>query len=809
MKRIIKKVAVLGSGVMGSRIACHFAGIGVQVLLLDIVPKGVEPGAKPAEKNKIVNDALQAALKSNPSPVYTKDVVKRITTGNFDDNMKDIAPCDWVIEVVIERLDIKQQVYEKVEQFRKPGTLITSNTSGIPINMLSQGRSDDFKKHFCGTHFFNPPRYLRLLEIIPTKDTDKEVVDFLMHYGDLFLGKTTVLAKDTPAFIANRIGVFGIMSIFNSMEKLGLSIDEVDALTGPIIGRPKSATFRTADVVGIDTLVKVSRGVGENCPNDEAKDTFVIPAWLDKVVANNWLGDKTGQGFFKKQKLPVTSGSPEELKKDKEILVLDLNTLEYGPRAKVKFATLDAAKPVEDLKQRLKILFAGQDKAGEFYRQFHYTMFSYISFRIPEISDEVYRVDDAMKAGFGWEIGAFESWDVFGVAKTVEAMKAAGYKVAPWVDEMLAAGNTSFYKVQNGERLSYSPVTKAYASATASPTGGQQGAGSFIILSNYNDKIVWKNSNATLYDIGNDVVALQWNTKMNSIGSEVLEAVNKSIGIAEEKYKGLVIANDGPNFSAGANVGMIFMFAVEQEYDELDMAIRIFQNTMMRVRYSSIPVVVAPHGLCLGGGCEMNLHADKVFAAPETYIGLVEAGIGVIPGGGGTKEFALRAADDMHEDEPETITLKNRFFTIATAKVATSGFEAFDMGILRKGHDEIVMNQDRRIAEAKNAVIEMYDQGYVQPIPHKDIKVLGRSVLGALYAGINGMWRGGYATDHDVTVAKKLAYVMCGGDLSEQSLVSEQYLLDLEREAFLSLCGEKKTLQRIESVLKTGKPLRN
>ncbi len=805
MKRIIKKVAVLGSGVMGSRIACHFAGIGVQVLLLDIVPKGIAADAKPVERNKIVNDALQAALKSNPSPVYTKDVVKRIATGNFDDNMKDIATCDWVIEVVVERLDIKQQVYEKVEQFRKAGTLITSNTSGIPINMLSQGRSEDFKKHFCGTHFFNPPRYLRLLEIIPTTDTDAEVVDFLMHYGDLFLGKTTVLAKDTPAFIANRIGVFGIMSIFNSMEKLGLSIDEIDALTGPIVGRPKSATFRTADVVGIDTLVKVAKGVAENCPGDEAKELFNIPVWLDKIVANNWLGDKTGQGFFKKQKLPVTQGSPEELKKDKEIFVLDLQSMEYKPRIKPKFATLEAAKPIEDLKQRLKVLVAGQDKAGEFYRQFHYALFSYISFRIPEISDEIYRVDDAMMAGFGWEIGAFESWDVLGVAKTVEAMKAAGYKVAPWVEEMLAAGNTSFYKVINGQRLSYSPLSHSYSS----PTGGEEGAGAFIILSNYKDKTVWKNSNAALYDIGNDVVALQWNTKMNSIGSEVLEAVNKSIGIAEEKFKGLVIANDGANFSAGANVGMIFMYAVEQEYDEMDLAIRMFQNTMMRVRYSAIPVIVAPHGLTLGGGCEMNLHADKVFAAPETYIGLVEAGIGVIPGGGGTKEFAMRAADEMHEDEPETITLKNRFFTIATARVATSGFEAFEMGILRKGHDEIVMNQNRRIAEAKNAVIEMYDQGYIQPVQRKDVKVLGRSVLGALYAGINGMWRGGYATDHDVTVAKKLAYVMCGGDLSEQSLVTEQYLLDLEREAFLSLCGEKKTLQRIESVLKTGKPLRN
>ena len=428
MKRSIKKVAVLGSGVMGSRIACHFAGIGVQVLLLDIVPKDVEANAPIAQKNKIVNDALQAAIKSNPFPVYTKDVIKRITTGNFTDNMKDIASCDWIIEVVIERLDIKQQVYEKVEQFRKPGTLITTNTSGIPIHILSEGRSEDFKKHFCGTHFFNPPRYLRLLEIIPAPETDKDVIDFLMHYGDVFLGKTTVLAKDTPAFIANRIGVFGMMSIFNTMEKFNLSIDEVDALTGPIIGRPKSATFRTADVVGIDTLVEVANGVAKNCSNDEAKDLFKIPAWLQTLITNKWLGDKSGQGFFKKVKIPITEGSPEERKSDKEIYTLDLKTLEYIPRTKPHFDSVKLAEVVEDLKPRLKMLFAAKDKAGEFYRHFHYALFSYISNRIPEISDELYRIDDAMMAGFGWEIGAFESWDLFDVAATVKAMKDAGYR---------------------------------------------------------------------------------------------------------------------------------------------------------------------------------------------------------------------------------------------------------------------------------------------------------------------------------------------------------------------------------------------
>ncbi|MCG7855945.1 3-hydroxyacyl-CoA dehydrogenase/enoyl-CoA hydratase family protein [Flavihumibacter sp.] len=792
MKRKIKKVAVLGSGVMGSRIACHFAGIGLQVLLLDMVPKEAVESTEKAARNKLVNDALQAALKSNPSPVYSKDVVKRISTGNFTDNMKEIGGYDWIIEVVVERLDIKQQIFEQVEQFRKPGTIISSNTSGIPIHMMAEGRSEDFQKHFCGTHFFNPPRYLRLLEIIPTPHTSQEVVDFLMDFGSLQLGKTTVLCKDTPAFIANRIGVYGIMAIFGLVEKIGLTIDEVEALTGPVIGRPKSATFRTADVVGIDTLVKVAAGVADNCPADEQRAVFNIPAWLNKMVSNNWLGDKTGQGFFKKTKGPDGA---------KEILTLNLSTMEYGPRQRPKFATLEAAKPVDDLKTRLSMLVQGTDKAGEFYRHFHYGLFSYISHRIPEISDELYRVDDAMMAGFGWEIGAFESWDVMGVEKTVKKMKEAGYSVAPWIEDMIASGAKTFYKIENGKRLYYDVSSKGYKSLP--------GGDAFIVMKNFEGQTVWKNSACRTYHLGDDVLGLEWYTKMGSIGGEVLEGIQRSIGLAEEKYKGLVIANDTSNFSAGANVGMIFMLAIEQEYDELDMAIRMFQNTMMRARYSSVPVVVAPHALTLGGACELSLHADKVCAAAETYIGLVELGVGLIPGGGGTKEFVLRAADEMHEDEPENITLKNRFLSIATAKVATSAHEAFDMGILRKGNDEIVYNQGRRIAEAKRSVLEISESGYITPVQRTDIRVLGRSSLGALYAGINGMWRANYATDHDALVARKLAYVMCGGDLSEPTLVTEQYLLDLEREAFLSLCGEKKTLERIQGVLKTGKPVRN
>lgn len=786
---------------MGSRIACHFAGVGLQVLLLDIAPKDTNDAEKlkgfttdsAVVRNRIVNDALAATVKSNPSPLYHTSLLRNIKTGNFTDNMKDIADCDWIIEVVVERLDIKQSIFSEVETYRKAGTLVTSNTSGIPIHRMAEGRSDDFQKHFCGTHFFNPPRYLRLLEIIPTPFTDPEVVDFLLHFGSLQLGKTTVLAKDTPAFIANRVGVFSIMSIFNLLDKLELGIDEIESLTGPIIGRPKSATFRTADVVGIDTLVKVAKGVADNCLNDEAKATFTIPAWLESMTENQWLGDKTGQGFFKK--LPTNE------KGEKEIQVLNLKTLQYESRKKSKFATLEAAKPIDDLKIRLKALIAGQDKAGEFYRQFHYSLFSYISFRIPEISDELYRLDDAMMAGFGWEIGAFESWDALGVSKTTEAMRAAGYKLAPWVSEMLAAGNKSFYKLENGKEYYYDINSKNYK---AMP-GGE----AFIVMKNFENQTVWKNSACRTYHLGDDVLGLEWYTKMGSIGGEVLEGIQKSISLAESKYKGLVIGNDGQQFTAGANVGMIFMMAIEQDYDELDMAIRLFQNTVMRARYSSVPVVVAPHGITLGGGCELSLHSDKIVAAAESYIGLVELGVGLIPGGGGTKEFALRAADEMHPDEPETITLKNRFLTIATAKVSTSAVEAYDLGILRKGQDEICINQDRRISEAKKAVIDIFDSGYVTPVMRTDIKVLGRSALGALYAGINGMWRGNYATDHDVLIAKKLAYVMCGGDLSEPTFVSEQYLLNLEREAFLSLTGEKKTLERIQSVLKSGKPIRN
>lgn len=799
MKRHINKVAVLGSGVMGSRIAAHFAGIGVQVLLLDIAPKelneaetkrGLSLDSK-AVKNRIVNDALQSTLKANPSPVYTKDVIKNIRTGNFTDDMQQIGGYDWIIEVVVENLEVKKTVFEQVEKYRKPGTLITSNTSGIPIHLMAEGRSEDFKKHFCGTHFFNPPRYLRLLEIIPTPYTDQEITDFLMHYGDLYLGKTTVLAKDTPAFIANRVGVFSIMAIFHIMQEMGLSIDEVDTLTGPVIGRPKSATFRTADVVGIDTLVKVANGVAQNCPDDEAKDVLSIPPFLQKIVENKWLGDKTGQGFYKK-----TKGEG-----GKEILTLNLQTMEYGPRQKSKFGSIEAAKPIEDLKQRIRMLSAATDKAGLFYQQFHAYLFSYISHRIPEIANDIYKVDDAIKAGFGWEIGPFETWDLLGVEAGVKLLEEKGHTVATWVKDMLGKGIKHFYKIDNGKKFYYDITSQAYKLLP--------GADTFIILENLSGNVIWKNSACNLYDLGDGIVSLDWKTKMNTIGGEVLEGVNKAIDRAEKDFRGLILANDGTNFSAGANVGMIFMLAAEQEYDELDMAVRLFQKTTMRLRYSSIPTIVAPHALTLGGGCEMCLHADKVQAAAESYIGLVELGVGLIPGGGGTKEMAVRASNEFKEGRIEEEPLKDRFMTIAMAKVSTSAQEAFELGILRRGHDEVTMNLSRQIADAKQSVILMADEGYSRPIERTDVKVLGRGALGMLVTGIHSMRFSNYISEHDAKIANKLAYVMCGGDLSEATIVSEQYLLDLEREAFLSLAGERKTLERLQSVLKTGKPIRN
>ncbi len=796
----IKKVAVLGSGIMGSRIACHFANIGVEALLLDIVPKELTEEEKkqgltsesPAVRNRIVNDAFQKTIKSNPAPLYHPSFAERISLGNFEDNMKDIAGCDWTIEVVVENLNIKKQVFDQVEKYRKPGTLITTNTSGIPINLMLDGRSEDFQRYFCGTHFFNPPRYLRLLEIIPSQKTDPQVVQFLMHYGDLYLGKETVLCKDTPAFIANRIGVYGILSTMHTVEKMGLSVSEVDKLTGPVIGRPKSATFRTMDVVGLDTTVNVANNLFGALKHDESREMFQLPGIVKGLYERKWLGDKTGQGYYKKTK---------DEKGKTVILELDFGTHEYREQPKAKFAALEAAKPKDDLKERLQILINAKDKAGEFYRATFYDLFKYCSYRIPEIADELYRIDQAVAAGFGWEYGPFETWDMLGVRETVGKMETAGAKPSQWVYEMLENGAESFYKAENGKRLYYDISNKSYQVIP--------GTDEFILLDTLRDnKVLWKNDGATIFNLGDGILNVAFHTKMNTLGAGPIEAINRAIDMAEKDYVGVVIGNEGQNFSAGANLAMLFMYAIEQEFEEVEMMIRQFQNTMMRARYSSIPVVVAPHGMALGGGCELTMHADQVQAAAETYIGLVEVGVGLIPAGGGTKEMTLRVSDRLEAGDIELNDLQNAFMNIATAKVSTSAQEAFDMHILRD-RDNITLNRKRLIADAKEAALALAEAGYSQPVPRKDIKVQGKSGLALFHAGIYGMRMGHYISDHDKKIAEKIAYVMCGGDLSYPQTVSEQYLLDLEREAFLSLTGEKKTLERIQSLLQGGKPVRN
>jgi len=796
---MIRRVAVLGSGIMGSRIAAHFANIGVDVLLLDIVPKEPNDAEKakglttdsPVVRNRIVNDSFQAMLKASPASLYSPKFTDRVKLGNFDDNLKEIATYDWVIEVVVERLDIKRLVYERVEQFRKPGTLITSNTSGIPMHLLAEGRSDDFRQNFCGTHFFNPPRYLRLLEIIPGPDTDPSVVDFLMNYGDLYLGKTTVLCKDTPGFIANRLGIQSLIQTIRVAEELGLTVEEVDKLTGPVVGRPKSGTFRLSDVVGLDTTVNVASNLVK-MEHDESRASFELPASVQKLMENKWLGDKTGQGYYKKTK---------DEKGQTLILALDLNTFEYKPSQKVKFATLESTKAIDNLKKRFPVLIAGQDKAGEFYRRTFADGFRYATYRIPEISDELYRIDAAITAGFGWQMGLFETWDAIGVKKGVELIESFGQKPAQWVYDMLAAGFESFYKVEGGKRKYYDIPTKSYKAIP--------GTEAFTILENLSNNVVWKNSGANLVDLGDGILNVEFRSKMNTFGPEVSEALMKGISLAEKDFRGLVVGNDSTEaFSAGANLGTLFMYAVEQEFDEVNLMIAQFQKLITRLRYSSIPVIVAPHTLTLGGGCEAVLHSDRAVAHAESYIGLVEVGVGLIPAGGGTKEMAARASDLYQSGDPELNILQAIFMNIATAKVSTSAQEAREMNYLRST-DQIVLNRSRLLSEAKQAAIELTENGYTQPKPRTDIKVQGKTGIALFKAGITAMRMGNYISDHDAKIADKLAYVICGGDLSTPQTVSEQYLLDLEREAFLSLTGEKKTLERIQSLLTGGKPLRN
>ena len=801
MVKNISKIAVLGSGIMGSGIACHFANIGVEVLLLDICPKELNENEVKQNlsldskkvKNRIVNDMFQKCIKSRPSPIYNKKFLDRIKLGNFEDDIDKINEVDWIIEVVVEKLDIKKSVFDLVEKHRKTGTIITSNTSGIPIKLMNEGRSDDFKECFAITHFFNPPRYLNLFEVVPGPDCKKEILDFLLDYGEKFLGKTSVLAKDTPAFIGNRIGIFGIMSLFHQIKSGEYSVEEVDKLTGPAIGRPKSATFRTADIAGLDTMCHVANGVYEKCKDDESREVFKLPDFLQKMLDNNMLGSKTGKGFYKKIK--------DDNGKSK-ILALDLNTFKYNEQKKVSYETLKNARKCKKRDEKFKTLISGNDKASKFYEENFARMFGYIQNRIPEISNDITSIDAALKTGFGWKDGPFEIWNYIGVKEGVELMKKFDLKPAEWINEMIKKNTNNFYRINDGFREYYDINSNSF-----NKIAGQDG---FVILKNIpENKVIWSNNEARLIDIGDDILNLEFGSKMNSINQNIIKALDKSIEIAEKDFKGLVLGNESDHFSAGADISVIFLAAIEQEYDEINFFMKMFQNTMMKLRYSSIPVIGAPHGYTLGGGCEVCLHCDKLIAYSETYIGLVEVGVGLVPGGGGLKEMALRASDKFRPNDVEVNLLQEYFINIGMAKTATSGFEGFDLDYLVKGRDHIIMNKKNQISIAKQTAINMYEMGYTKPIKRTDIKVLGKQALGMMYVGADSMLAGGYISEHDKKIANKIANVLCGGELSQATRVSEQYLLDLEREAFLSLCGERKTLERIQYMLKNGKPLRN
>ncbi len=785
MNRHIKQVTVLGSGVMGSGIACHLAGVGVEVLLLDMPAEGTD-------RNKTARDHLANAIKSNPSPIYDKAFASRITVGNFEDDLEKIKNSDWVIEVIIERLDIKQSIFEKVDQFRKEGTLITSNTSGIPIQLMSEGRSEDFQKHFCGTHFFNPPRYLKLFEIIPGPKTDQSVIDFFTIYAEKFLGKTSVLCKDTPGFIGNRVGVYSMAKVMELAQEIGLTIEETDTLTGSILGRPKTGTFKLADLVGLDTAANVTKGLQQNLPKDKFVQDLKDSKVMNFLLENKFLGDKTQKGFYYKE-VDKASGETNRF-------ALDWEKLEYRPLERTKIPVIEMAKQAGSTKNKLGVLLKDQSKHGELIRKHFASLFAYVADKVPEISDVLYSIDDAMKTGYAWKYGPFETWDLVGLKNGIQLIESEGYEVAGWVKEMTESRKESFYQVKDGKKYYYDIQSKEYQIIP--------GQDAFIILDNIRkSKEVWSNAEASIQDLGDGIINLEFRSKMNSIGGGVITGINKAIDLAEKDYQGLVIGNQADNFSVGANLAMIMMMASEQDWWELNMAIKTFQDTMMKVRHSAIPVVVAPHGMALGGGCEISLHADKIVAAAETYMGLVEVGVGVIPGGGGTKEMTRRAAKHLISDDVKTNHLREAYLSIAMAKVATSAYEAKNLGFLR-GEDIIVVNKDRQIAEAKKYAILMAEAGYTQPIPEK-VKVLGKEAMGMFYVGSDQMVAGKYISEHDRLIANKLGYVMTGGNLSEATEVSQQYLLDLEREAFLSLCGERKTLERIQHMLKTGKPLRN
>lgn len=799
MNKKIKKVAVLGSGVMGSGIACHLANAGMEVLMLDIVPFDLKEDEKnnPAARNRIVNDSLKHAIKSKPSPLYKKDYAKRITTGNFDDDLHKIKEYEWIIEVIIENPKIKKELFEKVEKYRTKGTPVTTNTSGIPIWMLAEGRSEDFKKYFMGTHFFNPPRYLPLLELIPGKDTLPGVLDFFIEFGDKYLGKQPVLCKDTPGFIANRIGLFSMAKLMDLTLKYNFTIEEVDGLTGPIIGRPKTGTYRLMDLVGIDVADKVLKGLIQNAPDDEYLKSWQnreTPGFMKYLLENKFLGNKTRQGFYKRTKEKDNKGKSV-------ILSFDIYKNEYRTKIRPSFELIKENKKIDNLKNKILNIFENDKPEANFLKEYFLGLFSYVSNRIPEISDNIYSIDDGMKAGYAWDAGPFEYWDMIGVEKGVKEAEKMGYEIAEWVKEMLNSGKKSFYSIKNHKKYYYDIFNKEYEKIP--------GIEDFIILDMFRDKKpVYKNSEAIIHDIGDGVLNIEFVSKSNVIGEGTGLAMQKAVELAEEEgWKGIVIGNNAKQFSVGANLMMIAMLAFQKDFKKLNEITNDFQQVNMRLRYSKIPVVVATQGYVFGGGVELSMHADSVMASAESYIGLVEVGVGLLPGGGGTKEFAVRLSESMYPGDVVIPKLIERFKTIATAQVATSADEAFDLNYLDHKRDFKVMNTMRAIAEAKKRVLQLSDT-YVMP-DKKQVKVLGRTGLATLLAAINEFKLGGYITEYESHIAKKIAYVISGGDLTGEHIVSEQYLLDIEREAFLSLLGEQKTMERIQYMLENNKPLRN
>lgn len=807
MKRRIEKVAVLGAGTMGARIAAHLANAGFPCYLLDIVPRELTPEEtrkglsleSPTVRNRIVLSGLDAARKSRPAAFFTPDTARLITPGNLDDNLAWCAEVDWIIEAVAENLEIKRQLFERVESVRKPGTIVTTNTSGLPIHLIAQGRSADFQKHWAGTHFFNPPRYMKLVELIPGPKTQPEVMKTLGDFCDLRLGKGVVIAKDTPNFIANRVGTFSMLNVLRQMEALDMTIEEIDACTGPAIGQPKSATFRTADIVGLDVLVHVVRNIYESIPNDESREMYRIPRLIEEMMKRGLLGEKTGGGFYKR----VKKGG------ESEILTLDWHTIEYRPRQKAKFGSIEAGKAIEDTRQRLQMLVgpALEGKSGDKANRLLWSTLSetclYAARRLPEIAHSILDVDRAMRWGFAWELGPFEVWDAIGVERMANALVREGKALPAAVEKVLASLKKSFYENERGHTR--------YFEATSGALKPVEEAGGVIILKALKERngVVQENSGASLIDLGDGVLCCEFHSKMNAIGADIVAMIQSGVNRLGVEFDAMVIANQAPNFSVGANLMLLLIAAQEGEWDDVHLAVRQFQRCNMAIKYAAGPVVVAPQGMALGGGCEISLHGTRIDAAAETYMGLVEAGVGLISGGGGTKEMLIRANEHAAGGEDLDLfhALKPIFETIATAKVSTSGEEARSLGFLRRA-DLISMNRDRQVADAKETVLAIVRAGYHPPAP-PEIRVLGEEFLAAAKLAIHMLVRGEYATEHDAVVARKLAYILSGGNVTAPQTVSEQYMLDLEREAFVSLCGERKTQERIAHTLKTGKPLRN